>query len=223
MFDLDSFSVINHLVVLNSKMAVILNFKYVIAIFLLHILSETCFVTTSGIGGCPKYNLMKNFNITRFVGHWYEIERSFYILELTAGCTTLELQENLQGKIEVVARVINKWTGGETTSKGTAVISKKNPSILKYKVTSALPTALARLLPGAGFYQVLHTDYDNFAILWTCSNLILAHTDQVWILGRKRELSVPLRAQIYKILSNLHIDSDRLLISKNTNCPETDI
>lgn len=41
---------------------------------------------------------------------------------------------------------------------------------------SALPTALARLLPGAGFYQVLHTDYENFAILWTCSNLFLAHT-----------------------------------------------
>lgn len=43
------------------------------------------------------------------MGHWYEIERSFYLLEVTAGCTTIELQENLDGKIEVVARVINKW------------------------------------------------------------------------------------------------------------------
>lgn len=45
-------------------------------------------------------------------------------------------------------------------------------------------------------------------------------SDQVWILGRRREISVPMRAQIYKILSNLRIDSDRLIISKNANCPE---
>lgn len=52
---------------------------------------------------------IKNKLKLQFAGHWYEIERSFYILELAAGCTTIEIQENLQGRIEVVARVINKW------------------------------------------------------------------------------------------------------------------
>ncbi|GLV34219.1 Glial Lazarillo [Carabus blaptoides fortunei] len=203
-------------------MAVLFKFKCFLIVLAIFVLNQNTCVFGYGLGSCPKYNLMKNFNITRFMGHWYEIERSFYLLELTAGCTTIELQENLDGKIEVVARVINKWTGGESTSEGIAVISKRNPSILKYKVNSALPTAIARLLPGAGFYQVLHTDYNNFAILWTCSNLLLAHADQVWILGRKREISVPLRAQIYKQLSNLRIDSDRLIISKNANCPENE-
>lgn len=162
-------------------------------------------------------------------------------MELAAGCTTIELQENMKGQTEVVARVINRWTGGETSSEGIAVVSKKNPAIFQYKVNSILPTVIARLLPGAGSYQVLSTDYDNFAILYTCSSLGLLHTgnnrslliiiflsrlmtflvpDQVWVLGRTREISVSLRAQIYSVLNELGIDSDRLIISKNNNCPE---
>lgn len=112
---------------------------------------------------------------TQFSGQWYEVERTFYLMELTAGCTTLELQENERGQTEVVARVINRWTGGETASEGLAIASKKNPSHFQYKVNSVLPSAVARLLPGAGAYQILETDYDNFALLYTCSSLGLFH------------------------------------------------
>lgn len=159
-------------------------------------------------------------NVVQFSGVWYEVERSFYLMELAAGCTTIELQENMRGQTEVVARVINRWTGGETSSSGVAVATRRNPAAFQYRVSSALPAALARLLPGAGHYQVLYTDYEHFAILWTCSSLGLLHTDQLWVLGRAREISVPLRAEIYGILSELGIDSDRLIISKNNNCPE---
>lgn len=117
----------------------------------------------------------------QFAGHWYEVERTFYIMELAAGCTTIELQENFKGQTEVVARVINRWTGGETTSAGVAITSKKHPSIFQYKINSVLPTAVARLLPGAGSYQVLKTDYDNYAILYTCSSLGLFHLGQYYI------------------------------------------
>lgn len=141
-------------------------------------------------------------------------------MELAAGCTTIDIQENIKGQTEVVARVINRWTGSETVSEGVIVPTKRSPSMYQYKVSTSLPSPFARLLPGAGYYQIIKTDYKNFAILYTCSSLGLLHTDQLWILGRQREISVPLRAEIYGILTDLEIDSDRLIISKNNNCPE---
>lgn len=61
-------------------------------------------------------------------------------------------------------------------SKGIANPSRRDPTIVKYQVQSQLPTSLARLMPGSGTYQILATDYDNYAILWTCSSLRVAHS-----------------------------------------------
>lgn len=37
--------------------------------------------------------------------------------------------------------------------------------------STRLPDVITRFLPGAGKYQVLYTDYKNFAILWSCSSV----------------------------------------------------
>lgn len=56
-------------------------------------------------------------------------------------------------------------------------------SILRYKVDTKLPFPVARLLPGAGLYNILQTDYDNYAILWSCSNLALLHSGEIYYLA----------------------------------------
>lgn len=35
-------------------------------------------------------------------------------------------------------------------------------------------------------YSVLETDYDNYAVLWSCSGLGPVHTQNAWIMTRKR-------------------------------------
>lgn len=60
-------------------------------------------------------------------------------------------------------------------SDGTATSSKRDPSILNYRVTSQLPKAISRFLPGAGTYQVIKTDYNNYMVLYSCTTLAIAH------------------------------------------------
>lgn len=42
---------------------------------------------------------------------------------------------------------------------------------VRSQFSSRLPDIVSRFLPGAGRYQILYTDYQNFAILWSCSSL----------------------------------------------------
>ncbi|XP_044733795.1 apolipoprotein D-like isoform X2 [Chrysoperla carnea] len=144
-------------------------------------------------------------------------------MELTSSCTTLDISMNHKDdtKLDVETNLVNRITGEPSSpSKGVAIQSKKDPTILKYQIQSTrLPTTIARLMPGAGTYQILHTDYNNYAILWTCSNLKIAHSDLVWILGRTREINANKRAEIYSVLAGFNIDSDRLVLSKNKDCP----
>lgn len=71
---------------------------------------------------------------------------------------------------------INSSSGIFSISEGVAVQSKKDPSLFLYKVSSKLPRILNRYLPGAGYYQVVSTDYTSYAILYSCSNFHLFHT-----------------------------------------------
>lgn len=84
-------------------------------------------------------------------------------------------------------------TGGVSVNIGFASPETRNSSIIDIKVnerwfdsnkisfhftvgdvlqfSTRLPEVITRFLPGAGKYQVLYTDYKNFAILWSCSSV----------------------------------------------------
>ena len=118
----------------------------------------------------------------------------------------------------------NIWvfrSGTLTVSEGLASPTKRDPSKLAYKVVTKLPRMLGQYLPGAGAYQVIDTDYDSYAVLWSCTNYGLAHTDLIWIWGRQRELSADRRIQVYKSLDDVRLDSERLILPRNGNCSET--
>lgn len=84
----------------------------------------------------------------------------------------------------MINSVICFRTGSVRVSEGVATPSRKDPSLLLYRVNSALPTALAKYLPGAGFYQILDTDYEKFAVLWTCTSLGLVHAGKIFLLTK---------------------------------------
>ncbi|KAK4876020.1 hypothetical protein RN001_012442 [Aquatica leii] len=197
-------------------MAILNNSAICLVIFF--VLLNLC--VPSGVGRCPRHDFFKNFSLERFSGHWYEIERTFYLMELTVSCTTLDLVDNAKGQLEVTVTTRSRWSGNLRVSEGIANPSRKDPSLFLYRVNTLLPNSLGKYLPGAGFYQILDTDYDKFAILWACSNLGLIHSDRVWIFGRDKEIDVTLRAKIYEFLKSKHIDSDRLVLPKNNNCTE---
>ncbi|CAB3234711.1 unnamed protein product [Arctia plantaginis] len=175
-------------------------------------------VISTGLGKCPVYPSFPNFDIQRMTGTWFEVERSFYLVELTASCTELTVGINDRGYLLLTINTVNKWTGKKSTTNGLGIPSSNSSSIFRYKVNNRVPYVIGRLLPGAGLYNILFTDYDRFAIVWSCASFSIAHSDHIWVLGRRREIDASVRAQIYAIMEELHLDPDRLIISKNTNC-----
>ncbi|XP_072377634.1 apolipoprotein D-like [Diabrotica undecimpunctata] len=177
-------------------------------------------VKSSGLGPCPRIDSASAINKTKFAGVWYEIERSFYLMELVSSCVTIDLRESYRGHFDVVVNAKSAWTGSFSISDGIAIPLRRDPSIYLYKVNSNLPRILSRYLPGAGFYQVLKTDYSNYAVIYTCTNYQVVHVDMVWIWGRKTEINAELRSDLYALLNTYEIDTDRLILSKNENCTD---
>ncbi|KAI5720406.1 hypothetical protein M8J77_006102 [Diaphorina citri] len=196
-----------------------------------------------------------------FEGQWFEVERSFYVLELAAACTSFNFTVKNDGSFKVLIKTKNRITGSINKNNGIATPSSSNAGLLQYRVDSRLPVVMARMLPTSGLYYVLHTDYDHYAILWSCSNLGLfhagklldwtglqyrvdsrlpvvmarmlltsglyyvLHTDydhyanQIWVLGRERDLEVGDRTFVYQTLQDLGLDEGRLVLTKHANCP----
>lgn len=186
-----------------------------------------------GLGRCPNYPSMPKFNMTRVLGQWYEVEHSFYLPEIASGCTTLTFQPAISNreddpshnsvyKLEVSIKTVNRLTGNPSVNLGYATPESRKSSIMDFKFYTRFPDVIARLLPGSGKYQVLYTDYDNFAILWSCSSLgSIGYSDQIWIFGRERDFPADIRLRIYDALKKLSLEPGRLVLSKNKNCPST--
>ncbi|KAL9875405.1 glial Lazarillo isoform 1-T11 [Glossina fuscipes fuscipes] len=183
----------------------------------------------AGFGRCPNYPSMPKFNMSQILGQWYEVEHSFYLPEIASGCTTLEFQplnrQELSSfnnfKLEVAIKTINRLTGNPSVNLGYATPENFKSSIMDFKFHTRFPEVIARLLPGSGKYQILYTDYDNFAILWSCGSLgSLGYVDQIWIFGRERDFPFEIRSKIYDALKQLGLGPDRLVLTKNKDCPK---
>ncbi|XP_060810792.1 apolipoprotein D isoform X2 [Amyelois transitella] len=179
-------------------------------------------VLNTGFGKCPVYPQLPNFDIARMAGTWFEVERSFYIMELSASCTELNLAIDERGYLLITINTVNRL-GSPSTTYGLGIPSHNGSSLFRYKVNNRMPYIIGRLLPGAGLYNILFTDYDKFAIIWSCTSVSVAHSDRIWILGREREIQAELRAQIYALMMELRLDPDRLIISKNYNCSAAEL
>ncbi|XP_030373448.1 apolipoprotein D [Scaptodrosophila lebanonensis] len=184
-----------------------------------------------GLGRCPKYPSMPKFNMSRILGQWFEVERSLYLPEIAFRCTSLAFQPYNKAdlskfnnfKLEVAIKSINRITGNPNVNLGYATPENSKSSIMDFKFNTRFPDVISRLLPVTGKYQVLYTDYDNFAILWSCGSIgSFGYSDQIWVFGRARErdFTAEVRSKVYDVLKRLSLDPERLVLSENKNCTE---
>ncbi|CAK1582206.1 unnamed protein product [Parnassius mnemosyne] len=178
-------------------------------------------VFSTGMGRCPIFPQIPNFDIKKMTGKWYEVERSFYLMEMSASCTELDVDLNERGYLLITINTTNRWTGSPSTTYGVGIVSHTGASSFRYRLNNRMPYVIGRLLPGAGQYNILATDYDQFALIWSCTSVSIAHSDRMWVLGRRREIEANVRAQIYAVLQQLGLDPDRLMLSKNSNCTDS--
>ena len=70
-------------------------------------------------------------------------------------------------------------------------------------------------------YNILDTDYDSYAIVYSCSQKFfgLLKSELLWILTRERHPSASVIRNATAIIERQGIDTKRLRQTRQTNCP----
>ncbi|XP_028609583.1 apolipoprotein D [Grammomys surdaster] len=173
------------------------------------------FTTAKGqsfhLGKCPSPPVQENFDVNKYLGRWYEIEKIPASFE-KGNCiqANYSLMEN--GNIKVLNKELRP-DGMVNQVKGEAKQSNvSEPAKLQVQFSALMPPAP---------YWILATDYENYALVYSCTTFLwLFHVDYVWILGRNPYLPPETISSLKYILTSNDIDIDKMTITDQANCPD---
>jgi len=165
---------------------------------------------------CPKIGGMTNFNISRYEGLWFEVEKYWFVFEATASCTYVNYLVNTNGTFGVEINFLDAVTRTKVSLPGYTWYQSRDGTadfMLELLVTPS-PIPFRFKYP----YLVLLTDYDNFTIKYRCKQLGPISMQTMWVLSRTKELSEKSREDVYNFLRRVGINVQKLRRSNTSTC-----
>ncbi|XP_011882218.1 PREDICTED: apolipoprotein D-like [Vollenhovia emeryi] len=169
------------------------------------------------LGFCPEYIPMANFNMQRFMGVWYEAERYFQLSEVVSRCVMTNYTRGSDGKYRVSNQVTNRFTGIKRILDGEIKppASKAEEGKLNVKYTTIPLTPETK-------YSVLETDYDSYAVLWSCQGIGPVHAQNAWVMTRERIPSGKVLQKAYGVLDKYKISKTFFVKTDQADCAYLD-
>ncbi|XP_048738399.2 apolipoprotein D-like [Ostrea edulis] len=164
-------------------------------------------------GSCPNVPVQSDFDLDRYYGTWYEFERYFFIAESLLKCSSATYSSKPDGTIQVVNSGVNFITGRDSSVTGTASVDPK------FNNTAKLTVGFGGFSNGP--YWVLKTDYDQYVIVFSCTNILFgrAHTEIMWILTRERTgITEEMKNDLHRYIRQVGLDPSKLSPTQQTNC-----
>lgn len=128
------------------------------------------------VGTCPDPTLQENFVAATYMGLWYEAARDASMPWESNDCQQARYNINpADGTVGVLNSQYDPKKDQVTFATANATF---NGAHGKVKFFPWAP---------AGDYRVLYTDYNNFAVVYSCDTYLLAKTEYIWILTRSEE------------------------------------
>ncbi|XP_076308696.1 apolipoprotein D-like [Tachypleus tridentatus] len=162
---------------------------------------------------CKNHEVMENFNATRFMGRWYEIRKSFQLLDFGVRCVMVEYRNLRNDTFSLIHKGIGIFHEKKQSKADLAVLNSETPAklLLKYET-----------LPYYENYYILDTDYDNYAITWSCLEVLprTRFREILTILARKPKISRDLQNFLNNFVRKRRIRTVLLAEINQDNCPE---
>merc|ERR1712198_761285 len=151
---------------------------------------------TEPFKSCPQVETKANFDLSKYMGRWYEIEKYPNWFE-KGSCNGAEYKLKPEGGVAVInSEVLDN--GKLNFAIGQA---RQDPSS---NIASHLQVRFSKWQPW-GQYLVLDTDYDSFTVVYSCTNLLVTRLEFLWIMSRERTLSTENMEKIYTMLKGYGI------------------
>ncbi|XP_057656922.1 apolipoprotein D-like isoform X1 [Diorhabda carinulata] len=168
------------------------------------------------VGSCPNVETVQNFDVARYLGKWFEMERYFAIFELGGKCVTAEYSLHDNGTVHVRNQQLQFYTEAQTTIDGTARLAS-NTGEAKLLVTfPSLPVTFDAP------YWVVETDYDSYSVVWSCVDLRILNFRKYEILFLQMNFYYPYFSYTNLRLSRLLTYFGKKLVCINILFPPND-
>ncbi|KRT85773.1 hypothetical protein AMK59_1423, partial [Oryctes borbonicus] len=164
-------------------------------------------------GFCPQYTPMDTFDFNKFLGKWYEAERYFTFSDIGSRCVVTDYAKTATGKIYVSNEYTSRLTGITRVVNGNILQNQRDgEGKIHVKYTTQPLSSEATLI-------ILDTDYDSYAVIWSCSGLGPLHTENAWLLTRERLPAQPILQKAYGVLDKFRINRTFFVKTEQEGCP----
>ncbi|CAB3381959.1 Hypothetical predicted protein [Cloeon dipterum] len=177
-----------------------------------------CFAAVAGQsiepGQCPDVEVMTNFDMKKYYGRWYQYSTYVNIYE-QGRCAFSDYSDNKNVTMGVHESSINIHTGAWQFATGYAW------SAGDFKVAKLFVT-----FPDFGGavrdYWILGTDYESYAVVWSCRSDGTNSRQYAWIITRDRAPSDLVLAKAMLVVHENGLKRD-FVVNDQANCPKKEV
>ncbi|XP_026822777.1 apolipoprotein D-like [Rhopalosiphum maidis] len=186
------------------------NTKLVVLLVCTSVAMVSCQVPA--IGGCPDFDSQPDFDMNRYLGTWYEAEHYVNIFEIGTRCVKTNYTKAVDGRYLVSNEIMNRFTGVKRVLDGEIrLIVKGAESKMNVKYTT-LPISYSTE------QMILETDYDSFAVVWSCSSYGVANTQNAWIMTREKLAPGTVMQKAYGVLDKYKLSKSYFRKTDQNSC-----
>jgi len=139
-------------------------------------------------GQCPTPTLEANFDAVKYMGLWHEQARDGGMPWEQFDCQQARYALNADGTVAVHNSQYNPQTDKIEDAKAVATFDGAQGKVKFFWYAPA------------GDYRVLATDYENWALVYSCDNFMIARSEYIWVLTRDQQ---PSEAYVLEALNTL--------------------
>ncbi|KAG5674884.1 hypothetical protein PVAND_004829 [Polypedilum vanderplanki] len=165
-------------------------------------------------GRCPEYDAKPDFDKEKFLGTWFEVERYFTVTEIVSKCIKViyERRPEMSKFISIIFLTFCSNNVETIISGKFSLIGKGGDGRFNVRYESFPLNYNASLV-------VLDTDYKNYAVVWSCSNITpFGHTESAWLLTRSITPSGNVLQAAYGVLDKYKINRSFFVKTDQSNC-----
>ncbi|CAF0792414.1 unnamed protein product [Brachionus calyciflorus] len=164
-------------------------------------------INAQSVGSCHTTPVLPDFDSSKYLGKWYELERFSFLFEKDLKCVTATYTMLNETTIGVNNYGFNTVKNKDEYVYGSAYV--KN-SAEPNKLNVVLPVVVdgVTILENSADYNVVATDYNNYALVYSCRQLVplILKFETSWILSRTKTLDSQTVQNLKNIASSYKID-----------------